>query len=105
MASTFRFILAGIAACGVATSAGWAAHHEDGGDGAKHRQKKHGHRFEKRDADGSGEISQQEWLAASEARFAEMDADGNGSLSQAEWDAAHQRMKERWKKKREEQGS
>lgn len=81
-----------LAASSLALTA-WAGHHEGG------EKRKHGHHFEKKDANGDGSITKEEWLAASEERFGKMDGDGDGSVTQAEWQSArermHQRMRER----------
>ncbi len=73
-----------------------AAHHEGGGG---HGKKKHGKHFDKRDADGDGSISKDEWMAAAEAHFARMDADGDGSISREEWKSAHEAMHKRMKER------
>ncbi len=102
--SRFAWVFAGgLVALAFAVSPGWAGHHEKG---EGHHHKKHGkHMFEKRDANGDGNVSKEEWMAASEERFAGIDSDGSGAISQEEWTAAHERMRERWKQKREKQGS
>jgi hypothetical protein len=96
------FLVAALAGVGFASGSVWAAHHEGGDAKGKGHHKRHGkHMFEKKDADGNGEVSKAEWLAASEARFADADTDGNGSITQQEWQDAHDRMKKRWMKKRD----
>lgn len=52
--------------------------------------------FEELDADGSGEITSEDFAMLRENRFADMDTDGDGSVSEAEFvDAAQNRAAER----------
>ena len=43
--------------------------------------------FEEMDADGSGEITSEDFALLRDARFAEIDADGDGSVTEAEFTA------------------
>ncbi len=88
--------LAAVLAVCVGGATAWGAHHEGKGD-HRHGKKHHGKHFEKRDANGDGAISKDEWMAAADARFAKMDADGDGSISQDEWKGAHEAMRKRMK--------
>lgn len=73
IASAVALILAGT---GVAMAKG-----PGGFDGARPT-------FEELDADGSGEITAEDFAALAESRFADIDTDGNGSVSEAEFVAA-----------------
>ena len=85
-------------AIGLVAPAAWADHHEGGkGHAEGGRGKMQERHFEKRDADGNGEISKDEWMGASEERFAKIDTDGNDAISQEESTAHHEAMRKRWK--------
>lgn len=98
MSKSRKFVIGGLAALLLTGPAAWADHHEgkEGDHGKKSRK------FERRDADGNGVITQAEWLAAAEAKFLDLDADGDGSVTKEEWTAGRERMKKRWKEKRSE---
>lgn len=63
--------------------------------------KHHGKMFEKHDTNGDGVITKDEFLAHAEERFSQMDADGDGSVTKEEGQAAKEKMKEKWKEKRD----
>jgi hypothetical protein len=54
-----------------------------------------GNQLGKRDTDGDGKISKQEYVSANEKRFGEIDADGDGSISRDELKSANQARKEK----------
>lgn len=54
--------------------------------------------FFKKDANGDGVVSKEEYLKSSEEKFAKMDADGNGSITKEERKEAFKK----WKKEHAE---
>ena len=96
-ARTLAAALVAALAFGTTASAG---HHE----GGEKKKPGHGHHFERKDANGDGTISKEEWIAASEARFSKVDANGDGTVSREEMSEAHQRMREKMKEHRAEHG-
>lgn len=90
----------------LAMPAALADHHGDGdmGDKAHHE----GGMFAKKDTNGDGVISKQEFLDAkmkwAEEKFNKMDADGNGEISMEESKAAHAKMKDKWKERKGDHG-
>jgi hypothetical protein len=60
-----------------------AGHHKSG-EGESSHASRGGERFSDVDSDGSGTISEAEFVAQAAKRFAEMDADSDGVLSKTE---------------------
>ena len=60
-----------------------------------------GKMFEKKDANGDGVISKDEFIKAQEEKFSEMDADGSGDISKEEASAAHEARREKMKEHKE----
>ena len=70
----------------------------------------HGERmFEKKDVNGDGVISKDEFMTSAEEMFGKLDADGNGEVTKEEAHNAKEKMKEKWKdhkqKREDKQGS
>ncbi len=83
---------------GLGSAAAWSAHHEGKGAGhGGHGAERHKRHFERRDADGDGQISKAEWMAGVEEHFTTMDADGDETITMEEWTAGHAAMRKRWK--------
>lgn len=66
-----------------------------------HKDGKHD-MFAKHDTNGDGVVTKGEFMQHAEAKFAEMDADGNGEISQDEAKAKREAMKKKWQEKRKE---
>lgn len=85
--------------------AAFADHHEDGKDGKHHK----GEMFEKKDVNGDGVISKDEFLKAHEEKFNDIDMDKSGDLTKeelkeamAKWHEKRKGRMEKMKEKREE---
>ncbi len=80
---------------------------DDHGEKGKHKRggKMMEKMFEKSDVNGDGVISKAEFLTQAEKRFSELDADGNGEVTKDEAKAHHEKMREKWKEKREKKKS
>lgn len=92
---THLHLLTAVAALALLTGPALAGHHEGGDDkGPK--------MFEKLDADGNGDISEAEFVAAHKKRFDEIDANSDGAISKDEAKAHHEARKAKWKERREE---
>lgn len=60
-----------------------------------------GKMFEKHDTNGDGVISKDEFMSHAEERFGGIDADGNGEISQDEAKAKRAEMKDKMKERKE----
>ena len=93
--------LLAMTALALAISSPTAFAEDHGGKHGKHG----GKMFEKHDTNSDGVISKDEFLSHAEEKFSEMDADGNGEVTQEEgkaaWEARKEKMKERRAKMKE----
>lgn len=81
--------LAFLAVAGAATGAARADDRPERGDGPRHG----GMRFERADADSSGDVSFEEFAAALKDRIGRADADGDGKMTVAEIAGEIQRVR------------
>ena len=91
--SSIALVLAGVSTVALAAS-------DHRGPGHERGPRAHGgHAFKQADANGDGQISRAEFLAASEKRASQMfdrlDANGDGVVNQAEREKAHERAREK----------
>lgn len=100
---TRKVVLFGIAF--LATSIALASHHgsNDGDDKKGHHRGKLGAMIMKKmDTDGDQKISKAESSSFHADRFSKMDADSDGFVTSDEARAHHEKMREKWRQKRQD---
>lgn len=70
-------------------------------DGAKPKGPRGMHMFEMQDADKDGTVSEAEFNAFTKKKFDEIDANKDGKLTKEESSAHHEKMKAKWKERRD----
>lgn len=97
-----KFIALSLAVMLMSSAAVYADHH--GGKGEK-GEKMMNRMFEEGDKNGDGILSKEEFVSGAEERFTKIDADGDGQVTKEEAKAHHEKMRDKWKDKREERAS